>query len=328
VKGSTDAAGELARHLDAARRVLVELGLHEVEVAVRATSGHHSSIPIPCDSDEHRPFLLKFFVPPADAKFYPAGVNVDDYARRESAFYRFLDVIDPERRMVPAPRTILIDGADPPRWILLERISPAVGPRAEVLGMDHMFQLLEQIRSVRPDALLGRRNFPLSRWDPVSYLDRVRLMYDPVVYVIGGRRWSQVMSFYQEALRWIESRAHVMVHGDFTEPNILVDENGRPYLLDFERVGIGNEDHDFAWMWIHADRSHDWKRRFVARYFEHRVGSARIIGEWGVRSTLVYLALRRLRFGHLAYGPDDEQVNPNLALLDAALMGGADLFPS
>ena len=38
----------------------------------------------------------------------------------------------------------------------------------------------------------------------------------------------------------------VLVHGDFCEQNIVVDEDGKPFLIDFERVGMGNVDHDLA----------------------------------------------------------------------------------
>ena len=37
--------------------------------------------------------------------------------------------------------------------------------------------------------------------------------------------------------------------------------------------------------------------------------------------------IRRLRFGYLIYGEDDRCVAQNLALLDAALQGGRELFP-
>jgi aminoglycoside phosphotransferase (APT) family kinase protein len=117
------------------------------------------------------------------------------------------------------------------------------------------------------------------------------------------------------------------VHGDFIEQNILVDAEGRPYLLDFERVGIGSEDHDFTSFWIHSQRSSEWKRKLLARWFATHVGSDRIRSEWGIRAALVYLALRRLRFGYLMYGGQDEHATANLALLDAALDGGAALFP-
>ncbi len=323
-----DATNLLSTQTALARKVLGDLGLAEAtSVRTRPVSGHSSSILLPCNGVDGRPFLLKFFIPPADGKFYPAGVNLDDYARRETAFYRFLDTIDPDRRELPAPRTILIDPKDPPQWVLLERIPEAVGPAEEVLGLDHVFALLDQLQALPYDKLVGRRHFPLSHWDAVGYLDRVRLMYDPVLFVIGEQRWQRTQEFFAEALRWTETRKQVLVHGDFTEQNMLVDTEGRPFLLDFERVGIGNEDHDFAWFWIHTARSQSWKKRLLDRYFAHRVGSARIRSEWGIRAALAYLALRRLRFGYLTYGDEDQNSGQNLALLDAALAGGPELFP-
>ena len=323
-----DEAKDLSEHFAAARKVLEELGLREAdEKYLRPASGHNSSLLIPCDGANDRPFLLKYFAPPAEGVYYPAGVKLEDYPRREGAFYRYLDTVDPDRRQVPAPRTIMLDPHDPPQWILLERIPGAVGPAEEILGQDHVFELLQTMHNIDLDTLAGRRNFPLNRWDTVSYLDRVRLMYDPVLFVIGERRWRVTQEFFKEALRWTETRKEVFVHGDFTEQNILVDQEGLPYLIDFERVGMGNPDQDFAWFWIHSTRTPEWKRQLIDRYLTQYVGSERIRSEWGIRAALVYLALRRLRFGYMIYGASDPNVTPNLALLDAALHGGDALFP-
>lgn len=325
---SPDQQPDLEQYQLAARAVLQDLNLEESQnVRVRPASGHHSSILVPCEGKDGREFLLKFFIPIAEGQYYPSGVRLEDYARREGAFYRYLDSVDSERRMIPAPRTILLDAADPPRWLLLERIPTAVGPVEEVLGMEHVTELLAMLRSLQVEQLLGRRDFPLNRWDTVSYRDRVRMMYDPVLYVIGEERWTRTVEFYDEALRWTETRQQYVVHGDFTPANILVSEEHDPFLIDFERVGIGNEDHDFAWFWIHAERSQDWKRRLLEKYWETKVGSARIRSEWGIRAAVVYLALRRLRFSFLMLGEDDPKRLQNLGLLDAALIGSRDLFP-
>ncbi len=195
------------------------------------------------------------------------------------------------------------------------------------MGADHVFELLAMLRAIPVEQLLGRRDFPFNRWDPFSYLDRVRKMYDPALHVIGERRWTQTMEFFDEALRWTETRKQTVVHGDFTAANILIDETGSPFLLDSERIGVGNEDHDFAWFWIHSKRSQDWKQNLVQRFFDHLVGSGRIRAEWGIRAAIVYLALRRLRFSHLILGDSDPNRAQNLGLLDAALIGSRDLFP-
>lgn len=312
--------------LAAARSVLTELGLEEIAGGPRGVSGHKSSLPVPCRGRDGREYLLKYFTAPQEGRYYPPEVRLEDYPRREAAFYRLLDTLDRDRRRFPAPRTVLIDGKDPPAFLLLERIKVAPGPIEETVGSDQIFAVLEQIQFVRPEVLLGRRDFPVNRWDAVSYLDRVRLMYEPVIEVLGPRRWVRVLSALEEALRWLETRAHRFVHGDFTEQNILVDEQGRALLVDFERVGAGNEDHDFAWLLAHTTRSATFKQRLLDRYFGDRHGSHRIASEWGIRAAWIYLAVRRLRFAKLSGTQEAPETAANLALLDRALDGGAAAF--
>ncbi len=311
----------------ASQALLAELGLTASVLPPSVTSGHKTSLPIPCSGSDGRQFLLKWFIPPADGRFYPPEVRLEDYPRREAGFYRLLDTLDPERKRFPAPRTILLDAQDPPRFLLLQRIPMAPGPLEEVVGSDHVFDLLERIHFIKPEIMLGRRDFPVNRWDAVSYLDRIRMMYDPVVEVIGPRRWTRVLSTMGEALRWLETRAHTFVHGDFTEQNIVVDDDARAFLVDFERVGAGNQDHDLAWLLAHTTRGETWRQRLLTRHFENLHGSRRIASEWGIRAAWIYLALRRLRFGFLAHGTGDPQAEKNLFLLDLAIEGGRAAFP-
>ena len=314
-------------HLQAAQAVLRELQLQEVAQPRGLVSGHRTSIPLLAEGQAGRQFLLKYYMPIRPDTILPAGARGDDYARREVGFYRLLDSIDPDRRELPAPRTVLVGPGDPPRWILLEWLPFAPGPAEEVIGQDHIAELLGKLAAVPTDRLLGRRAFPLEHWDPISYLDRIRAMYDAVLFVLGEARWRHVQRFFAEAVRWTDGRKPVLVHGDFTETNIVVTEDGKPFLVDFENVGIGNRDHDLAWFWIHSTRHHEWKRQVLARWFGNTVGSDRIRSEWGIRSAVTYLAIRRLRWGYLSHGDEDPRQGANLALLDAAIEGGRELFP-
>lgn len=308
--------------------VLDELGLELApDERSRPVSGTNSSIPLACRGPGGRYFMLKWFLPPNDDRIYPSGDRVDDYARREAAFYRFLDDTDPDRHQFPAPRTVLVGPGDPPRWLLLEWIRGAVGPAEEVLSMDHLFELLQKLQAIPTERTMGRRSFPLQHWDPISYLDRIRAMYQAALFALGEQRWRQLQIFFDEAVRWTDNRKPVLVHGDFTEQNILINAEGEPFLIDFERIGLGNVDHDIAWFWIHAQRSQEWKKQLVLRWFGGRVGGDRIRAEWGIRTALVYLAIRRLRWGYLTHGDEDPRHPANLALLDAALAGGRELFP-
>lgn len=315
-------------HMAAVRAVLAELGLRERDPGrPLPASAHDSSLPVPCRGGGGRDFLLKYYLPPAPDQLTPVGVRLGDYARRETAFYRFLEAADPDRREVPVPRSVLIGPGDPPTWLLLEWIEPAPGPVPEVLGLDQVFEALGRLQAIPVDRLLGRRDFPLNQWTPVGYLERIRLMYEPALEVIGERRWRQVQKFATEAMRWTETRPPLLVHGDFTEQNLLVDQEGRGYLVDFEEIGIGNIDHDLAWLWIHSQRDQSWKRQLMLRWLGERLGSDRLRSEWGVRAALVYLAIRRLRWGWLRHGVADARASANIALMDAALSGGEHLFP-
>ncbi|MCA8977776.1 MAG: aminoglycoside phosphotransferase family protein [Planctomycetes bacterium] len=309
-----------------ATAVLDSLGLTAVDGGGRSRSPSNS-LPVVARNEDGRCFLLKYYLPPRDDSVLPSGVTADDYIWRETGFYRVLDRVDPGRRDLPAPRTIAIGPGQPPSWILLQHLAPAVGPREEVLGQDHVVELLDKLAAMSTDHLLGRRGFPFAHWDPAAYLEQVRTMYDALLFVLGESRWRKVQSFFAEALRWTEGRRRVLVHGDFLEENILVDAEGRPFLVDFENVGIGNEDHDMAWFWIHSDRHPEWKRQLMRRWLGRHVGGDRIRTEWGLRTAISYLALRRLRWSYLTHGDEDPRQSRNLALLDAALDGGSSLFP-
>jgi aminoglycoside phosphotransferase (APT) family kinase protein len=314
--------------LETARDLLSWFGLAESSEQVgRPVSGHRSSALVPCEGPDSRKFLLKIFEPPALGRYYPPEIRFEDFARREAAFYRFLETYDPERHQIHAPRSILIDPKDPPRWILLERIQTAAGPREESLAQHHVLELIADVQSIPPESLWGRRDFPLNRWDTVSFVDRMRMMYDPLVFVLGEDRWRRSVRFFHEALRWTETRKPVVVHGDFTETNLLVDENDNPFLVDFERLGTGSQDHDFAWFWIHSTRSPEWKRELMHKWLSRYQGSDRVRAEWAIRASVVYVAARKLRFSYLTVGDQDTEKPATLALFDAALEGGRDFFP-
>lgn len=314
-------------HWQAARETLRELDLRELEPPRGLASGHRNSLPIVAQGGGGRMFLFKYYLPLPPETILPSGARSDDFSRREAGFYRLLDSIDPERREFPAPRTIAVGPGDPPRWLLLEWLPGARGPAEEVIGQEHVTTLLQRLANVPTDRLLGRRGFPVEHWDPIGYLDRIRAMYDAVLFVLGEARWRKVQRFFAEAVRWTDGRKHVLVHGDFHESNIVVTEHDKPFLVDFECVGVGNRDHDFAWFWIHSQRHPEWKRQLLGRWFGGAYGGDRIRAEWGIRSTVVYLAIRRLRWGYLTHGEEDPRLSANLALLDAALDGGRSFFP-
>lgn len=316
------------QHRDAALDVLRSLDLELVEQSTPMLSGHRSSLPLLARNASGRCFLLKYYLPTGEDRILPAQARPDDYAQRETGFYRLLDSIDPERREFPAPRTIAMGPGSPAAWLLLEWLPAAVGPVEEVLSQEHVFELQHKVAKLPTERLMGRRSFPLEHWDPIGYLDRIRDMYDAVLFVLGEDRWRNLQRFFAEAVRWTDGRPHVLVHGDFQEANIVVTEDDKAFLVDFECVGIGNRDHDFAWFWLHSERHADWKRGLLMRWLGGSVGGDRIRAEWGIRSAIAYLAIRRIRWGYLKHGDEDPRAGANLALLDAALEGGGSLFPS
>ena len=73
-------------------------------------------------------------------------------------------------------------------------------------------------------------------------------MYDAVLFVLGDQRWRHLQLFFDEAVRWTDGRKPVLVHGDFSEQNIVVDGgmtlhgSGVDGLLDrIAEVAVGGE---------------------------------------------------------------------------------------
>ena len=317
----------LEQHEQTARELLHSLDLELVERSSPPVSGHRSSLPLLGRNQAGKMFLLKYYVPPSKDVILPAQTRYEDFARRETGFYRLLDSVDPNRRDFPAPRTIAFGPGEPAPWLLLEWLPAAVGPAEEVVAQEHVLTLLERVASLPTDRMLGRRGLPMEHWEPIGYLDRIRSMYDAVLFVLGEPRWRQLQRFFAEAVRWTDGRKHVLVHGDFQRDNLVVTETDEAFLVDFEQIGIGNRDHDFAWFWLHSERRPEWKRDLLQSWLGNTVGGDRIRSEWGIRSAVAFLAIRRLRWGFLSHGDEDPRASANLALLDAALEGGAALFP-
>ena len=164
-------------------------------------------------------------------------------------------------------------------------------------------------------------------------------MYDDLLRdVVGDERWRRNAPgvLRRGDMRWAESRPlTVLVHGDFTEDNIVVDPDGSsPYLVDFERVGhrprrtttlpasgSTRERPDGVASW-----------RLLERYLGHvawgRSGSA---AEWGIRvQHSCTWRMRRLRFAtrpvRRRSRPSSRARQPR-ALLDAALDGRGRAVP-
>jgi hypothetical protein len=203
-------------HHQAALAVLGELHLRAADRQRGLISGHRTSLPIIAEGQGGRQFLLKYYLPSPPDAVLPAGARPDDYARREVGFYRLLDSIDPERRdFRPRARSCVGPGdpagLDPARMAARRR-----GPDRRSHRPGSRRELLQRLARLPTERLLGRRSFPLEHWDPIGYLDRIRAMYDAVLFVLGEARWRHVQRFFAEAVRWTDGRKQVLVHGDFT----------------------------------------------------------------------------------------------------------------
>ena len=80
-----------------ATAVLDSLGLTAVDGGGRSRSPSNS-LPVVARNEDGRCFLLKYYLPAGERTILPAGVRADDYAWRETGFYRLLDSVDPGRR--------------------------------------------------------------------------------------------------------------------------------------------------------------------------------------------------------------------------------------
>ena len=133
-----------------------------------------------------------------------------------------------------------VDGETIPRRILRgDRFARARGKLAaqcgEVLGKIH------QVDATKLDMKLPEQ--PAS-----AQLRLIEMMY---------RGFKQPSPVFELALRWLERRApaedqQALVHGDFRNGNLIVDESGLAAVIDWELCHLGNPLEDLGWLCVNA----------------------------------------------------------------------------
>jgi aminoglycoside phosphotransferase (APT) family kinase protein len=92
---------------------------------------------------------------------------------------------------------------------------------------------------------------PLKQLPPRDHLDLYRNTLDGFGYPAAG---------FEYGIRWLEERIelagtrHGLVHGDFRNGNIIVDENGLAAVIDWELGHVGDPMCDLGWICIKSWR--------------------------------------------------------------------------
>ncbi len=281
----------------------------------------HDALFLPALGRDGHPFLFKYFLSCPVGLFEPGLDPEGDCRRREAAFYRFLDVVDRDRVFLNVPRLVITDQADPPRWVLLEGIPGLHTAREETPRPDWLLDAIASIQRIPLRLTQGRRGLSLERWDPYAHREAIFKMREQVEPKVGPKAWDLLARTLNEAREWTDSQDPVLVCGDFQEDSLLLDEDGRIYLQDFRRVGWGNPDHDFSWLWVGTSRGKEYKDQLLQRYCASMGPSERTRVEWAIRSTAIYRACVAL-----STAETPGEIAPAGELLERAILGGPYLF--
>lgn len=75
---------------------------------------------------------------------------------------------------------------------------------------------------------------------------------------------------------------HEVVHGDYNPSNIIIDENGKVWVIDWAHVSEGNAAADVAktYLWFNLHNQNELSEKYLKRYVERSVIEEKFIRNW------------------------------------------------
>ena len=75
---------------------------------------------------------------------------------------------------------------------------------------------------------------------------------------------------------------HEVVHGDYNPSNIIIDDNGKVWVIDWAHVSEGNAAADVAktYLWFNLHDQNELSEKYLKRYVEKSVIEEKFIRNW------------------------------------------------
>jgi len=123
-------------------------------------------------------------------------------------------------------------------------------------------------------------------WREMTTPDRVPLFDDEYFYIkttlseiekalklIGKQEFMPIVDWARERYRDVPCKTPSIIHGDFHPFNILVDEQGKPYVIDWGAAKVADYRADLAWTML-LTYAYDTKekRDMILNEYEHSLG--------------------------------------------------------
>lgn len=150
----------------------------------------------------------------------------------------------------PDQDIVVQEGLDGTSLMALAASRSSYGPdgvdRAAAPQADQVCALLRRVQQLAPATLPA-----LARWDPLAVVARAVAALDPL---LPGRRLAldRLAAAIEKAWLRLPSTPPVLVHGDFYEDQILVDDREGLALLDWDEAGLGPAALDVSCWLAHA----------------------------------------------------------------------------
>lgn len=211
--------------------------------------------------------------------------------KKEILFWQALDKVDlvpwSEEKKIGLPAHWDSSLAEPFPWLLLERCPAEITGnwfafREDFLNQDNLITLTYYFPFLQflYQSLSRAGSFDFSdlpKRDGTWLVNSLERKKDVVVSVFDEKTYDLIVEKLQESKRLLDEECRFLLHRDSHPENILLAEDGRLFLVDFNDNCFGNEAYGFGHLWVHGWKKPDWQKDFLEEYLNQVADKERFL---------------------------------------------------
>lgn len=115
-------------------------------------------------------------------------------------------------------------------------------------NIEKIAELIVKIAELKPGSFQG---LCLKKFNCANYFLKEQYQELSKKGIVSADTSQKIIALIKQAMPWLKKENHYFSQGDLNLGNIILDKNGRTWIIDWELVNINNFAYDISYLWAH-----------------------------------------------------------------------------